>query len=200
MSWPSWPSGIGVATGVQLVPFHLAAMESKEPTVLRLPTTQALLADSVLTPSRMPDPLGPGTVVQLVPFQRWISAADEAPLVKPTAQALLAELASTSRSSLSTAGLGLDTMLQLVPFHRWISGRRNGLLTSSARPTAHALEDEVASTPKSTLSNWVRFGLATRPGRRRGGRPEQQQWRPAAPPTRLAGACGAAAQDSLLTA
>ena len=53
-------------------------------------------------------------------------------------------------------------MLQLVPFHRWISGRRNGLLVSSARPTAHALEDEVASTPKSTLSNWVRFGLATR--------------------------------------
>ena len=198
MSWlPSWPSGIGVATGVQLVPFHLAAMESKEPTVLRLPTTQALLADSVLTPSRMPDPLGPGTVVQLAPFQRWSSAADEAPLVKPTAQALVAELASTSRSSLSTAGLGLDTMLQLAPFHRWIGGRRNGLLTSSARPTAHALEDEVASTPKSTLSNWVRFGLATRSRSppRRAAR-AAARWRPAAPPTPLAGACDAAAQDS----
>ena len=81
-----------------------------------------------------------------------------------------------------------------------MSGRRNGLLTSSARPTAHALEDEVASTPKSTLSNWVRFGLATRPGRRRGGRPEQQQGGAQERHPRPAGACGAAAQDSLLTA
>ena len=111
--------------------------------------------------SRMPDPLGPGTVVQLVPFQRWSSAVDEAPLVKPTAQALLAELASTPRSS-STAGLGPDTTLQLVPFHRWMSGRRNGLLDVVGPAHRPRVGGRGRIHSEEPLSNWVRPGLATR--------------------------------------
>jgi hypothetical protein len=39
-------------------------------------------------------------------------------------------------------------------------GRRVGAVPVSADPTAHALVDERASTPHSTLSKGVAFGLA----------------------------------------
>ena len=82
-------------------------------------------------------------------------------LVNPTAQALPAEVASTSRSSPPPDGSGLGEMLQAAPFQRSITGRRMGRVPVSARPTAQALVGESASTPHRTLSNWVRLGLAT---------------------------------------
>ncbi len=81
--------------------------------------------------------------------------------MKPTAQALVAEVASTSRSSPPPGGSGLAEMLHLVPFHRSITGRLIGRVPVSARPTAQALVAESASTPQRTLWNWVRLGLGT---------------------------------------
>ena len=196
-SWlPSWPSGIGVATGVQLAPFHLAAMESKERCCMA--DHPGVAGRQRLDPEQDARPARAGTVVQLVPFQRWSNAADEAPLVKPTAQALVAELDRRRAARVDggpRARHDAPAGAAVPPLDR---GRRNGLLTSSARPTAHALEDEVASTPKSTLSNWGGSGWppgSRSPPRRAARAPAR--WRPAAPPY-TAGACDAAAQDSLL--
>ena len=106
--------------------------------------------------------LGLETMLQPLPFQRSIRVLlPLLELVNPTAQALLAEVASTSRSSPPPDGSGLGEMRQLVPFQRSITGRRMGRVPVSARPTAQALLDERASAPQRTLSNWVRLGLGT---------------------------------------
>ena len=90
---------------------------------------------------------------------KFLEQGDAASLAR--AQALLDEVASTSRSSPPPDGRGLAEMLQRVPFQRSTTGRRMGRVPVSARPTAQALVGESASTPHRTLSNWVRLGLDT---------------------------------------
>ena len=102
-------------------------------------------------------------MLQLVPFHRSVSVLYPLLLpVNPTAHAVVAEVASTSRSSPPPGGSGLAEMLHLVPFHRSITGRLMGMVLVSARPTAQALLGESASTPQSTLWNCVRLGLGIR--------------------------------------
>src|SRR4029450_3207253 len=76
-------------------------------------------------------------------------------------RALVAGVASTSRSPPPPDGSGLDEMLQRLPFQRSITGRWMGRVPVSARPTAQALLAESASVPQRTLENWVRLGLDT---------------------------------------
>jgi hypothetical protein len=105
---------------------------------------------------------GLDTTLQAPPFQRSVRVRlPLLELLNPTAQAWLAEVASTSRSSPPPGGSGLAEMLQLLPFQRSITGRWMGRVPVSARPTAQALLDESASAPQRTLENWVRLGLDT---------------------------------------
>ena len=139
-------------------------LKARLPGTLWLPTAQASVLESVLTPSRWfwALTLGLGTMLQALPFQRSVSVRlPLLELVNPTAQALLDEVASTSRSSPPPDGRGLAEMLQRLPFQRSTTGRRMGRVPVSARPTAQALVGESASTPQRTLSNWVRLGLGT---------------------------------------
>ena len=164
--WFSKLAVSGLGTMLQAWPFQrmVRVLKAQLPGTLWLPTAQAFPAERVLTPSRWfwALTLGLGTTLQALPFQRSVRVRlPLLELVNPTAQALLAEVASTSRSSPPPDGSGLGEMLQAAPFQRSITGRRMGRVPVSARPTAQALEDESASTPHRTLSNWVRLGLGT---------------------------------------
>ena len=179
--WFSKLAVSGLGTMLQAPPLQrmVRVLKARLPGTLWLPTAQASPAESDLTPSRWfwALTLGLGTMLQALPFQRSVRVRlPLLELVNPTAQALLAEVASTSRSSPPPDGSGLGEMLQLVPFQRSITGRRMGRVPVSARPTAQALPDERASTPPEDVVELGEVGAGDRrPGRRRGGRGERQQ-------------------------
>src|SRR6266568_2125022 len=154
------PAGLGLGTLVHPVPFHRAirvVMTSPGPLPLSVPpTAQALLADVAATPMSMPPGAprpGLGTCFHAVPSHRSIKGPLNplavAQLVQPTAQALMAESAATTRrtSGLGASGLGLGTCAHAVPFHRRISVLE---LAPPVLPTAQALPAETAATPDRT--------------------------------------------------
>src|SRR5215470_12332363 len=124
---------------------------------LNLPTAQTLLAEVTAMADRLlkPPGLGAGTCFQAVPFQcrmraRLVSLARALPpMVKPTAQVLLAEVVPTPVRSLPAAGLGLGTRAHLVPFQCRI--RVWSLAPVLSSPTAQALLVEVAATSARSL-------------------------------------------------
>src|SRR5215469_15663983 len=105
------------------------------------PTAQALLAEVPVTLFSW-SPEGLGIFAHLVPFHARMSVPVP---VKPTDQALLAEVAATPSRPLSAVGLGLGTCFQLVPFQRRITV----LVPSLLAPTAQALLVEVALALRS---------------------------------------------------
>ena len=114
------PVMLGLGTCFQLAPFQcrISVLPNPEPNADSEPTDQALVAEEALTAVRLPAP-ALGTRSQLVPFQCRIRLWPL--LVPPTAQALLAEVAATARSS-PPGRPEFGTCFQLVPFQCAISG------------------------------------------------------------------------------
>src|SRR6516165_3291907 len=78
--------------------------------------------------------------------------------VRPTAQALVAEVAATlDRSLAPVPGLGLGWMAQSCPFQCWI--RVWPVPVLKYVPTAQASEAEVAATPARKLLKVLTLGL-----------------------------------------
>lgn len=100
-----------------------------------------------------------------MPFQRKIRVWASSLKLLPTAQAFVAEVATT----LTTAppfspSLGLGTRFHDVPFHRKISVLGTPSLVRPPLPTAQALRADRAATPDNWLEapvagTWARFQL-----------------------------------------
>ena len=95
-----------------------------------------------------------GTCPQTLPFQCSIRDLMPGPSVPswPTAQALRAEVAATRPKKLAGPGLGLGTRVHALPFQCSIRVLvpGPGLLAGPpvpVRPTAQALQGDVAATP-----------------------------------------------------
>src|SRR5690348_12038140 len=125
------------------------------PVPVKLPTAQALLVEVAATANRsLVEPgAGLGTRAHLVPFQCRIRVRWAVPVAeRPTAQALLAEVAATPVRELAVAvppWLGLGTCAHVLPFQRKV--RVRSAVPLSVKPTAHALEVEVAPTAARSL-------------------------------------------------
>ncbi len=124
------PAGVGLNTRDHAVPFQCKIRSPWLAGAKSAPTAQALAGEVALTLNSGPTmELGPGAATrdQAVPFQCKISACGWAaePHAEsqycPTAQALVAEVALTLRSSELAAGLGLATRDQAVPVQCKIS-------------------------------------------------------------------------------
>jgi hypothetical protein len=118
------PAGLGLATIVQLVPFHRSTKAVSVEPDWDEPTAKQLVALTQETPPKPaadPAGFGLGTIDQAVPFHRSTTVRNGwFPAVLPTAKQLVALSQSTAPKSVdvSPSGLGLGSIDQPVPFHR----------------------------------------------------------------------------------
>jgi hypothetical protein len=144
------PGGLGLATTVQLVPFHRMVSVRRPFEARKLPTAKQFVVLVHDTPSRsLPDApggLGLATSVQVVPFHRSINAP-------PTAKQFVALVHETPRRRVSVlpAGVGLATIVHALPFHRSTNARITFALTE--KPTAKQLDGLVHDTSSRTAAD-----------------------------------------------
>jgi hypothetical protein len=121
------PAGVGVATTVQLVPFHRSSNDLSVDPLSTPPTAKQLFALTQETPNRLavvPGGVGLGTIDHAVPFHRSTNVQSACgPAVSPTAKQLVSLMQSMSinRVDVAPSGLGFGTTDQFVPFHRSIN-------------------------------------------------------------------------------
>jgi hypothetical protein len=105
------PAGLGLATIVQVAPFHRTIRVDCTVVVTALPTAKQFVALVHETAARSvhdaPGGFGAGTLVQLVPFHRWINGAGKPEAVenRPTAKQFVA-LVHDTRVSVACGGPG----------------------------------------------------------------------------------------------
>jgi hypothetical protein len=120
------PTGLGLATIAQVVPFHCSTNVEPSPLEPALkPTAKQLVVSTHDTPNSADSVallgLGLATIAQVVPFQRSTNVFSTEFDLSPTAKQLVVSTHDTPPSPAlvePSVGLGLPTIDQLVPFQR----------------------------------------------------------------------------------